>query len=497
MIGLYLETALVTLYFIILVLLSFYGIHRYVMAWLYFRHREDTPTPSERFVELPQVTVQLPCFNERYVIERLIDAVCGLDWPKDKLEIQVLDDSTDDTTEIAQRAVDRWRAQGVDIVCIHRTDRTGFKAGALAHGMKQAKAQYIAVFDADFIPQPDFLHQTVHFFMDPGIGMVQARWSHINRNHSLLTEVQSIMLDGHFVIEHTARHRSGRFFNFNGTAGIWRKDTIEAAGGWQHDTLTEDLDLSYRAQCLGWRFVYLKDVLSPSEIPVEMNAFKSQQHRWAKGSIQTARKLLPLILRSDLPAKIKLEAFTHLSNNLAYPLVVLLSFMMPLATIIRLHRGWTDSLWVDVPAFLLATFSVAVFYLMSQRVQGRSWWQSFKYLPAVMSVGVGMSVNNCKAVFEALARKESPFVRTPKYAVTGQEKGEQKHAWRKSAYTHRLNFIPWIEVGFGLWFTVAVVHALLNQNMTTVPFLMLFQLGFLYVGLSSLLQTSRLLRREA
>lgn len=492
---LYLETILLVLYFSVLVLLSFYGLHRYAMAWLYHRHRDKEPTPQQRFDEadLPIVTVQLPCFNERYVIERLIDTVALLDYPREKLEIQVLDDSIDDTTHIAAAAVERWQAQGLDIKYIHRTDRTGYKAGALENGIAQARGSLIAVFDADFVPKQDFLRRTVDFFTEEGIGMVQARWDHLNRDHSLLTEVQSIMLDGHFVIEHTARHRSGRFFNFNDTAGIWRRETIADAGGWQHDTLTEDLDLSYRAQCRGWRFIFLKDVISPAEIPVEMNAFKSQQHRWAKGSIQTAIKLLPVILRSELPSHIKLEAFTHLSNNLAYPLMILLSLMMPLATMIRIHRGWTESLLVDLPVFMMATFSVGFFYLMSQREIGRSTWQSLRYLPAVLSVGIGMSVNNCKAVLEALLGHESPFVRTPKY-------GEQarRSQWRSSAYIKRINFLPMVELGFGLWFTTAVVYTL-QQGISaaaSLPFLLLFQLGFFYVGLSSLLQTSALFARR-
>jgi cellulose synthase/poly-beta-1,6-N-acetylglucosamine synthase-like glycosyltransferase len=486
---LYLETALLVLYFSVLVLLSFYGLHRYTMAWLYHRHRDQEPTPARRFAaqELPVITVQLPCFNERYVIERLIDAVAALDYPRDRLEIQVLDDSTDDTTQIAEAACARWRARGLDITCLHREDRTGFKAGALEEGLQAARGALVAVFDADFVPREDFLRRTVDFFTDDGIGMVQARWDHLNRGQSLLTEVQSIMLDGHFVIEHTARHRSGRFFNFNGTAGMWRRETIADAGGWQHDTLTEDLDLSYRAQCRGWRFIFLKDVISPAEIPVEMNAFKSQQHRWAKGSIQTARKLLPVILRSDLPAHVKLEAFTHLSNNLAYPLMILLSLMMPLATMIRIHRGWTESLLVDLPIFGMATFSVCFFYLMSQREIGRSTWASLRYLPAVLSVGIGMSVNNCKAVLEALAGHQSPFVRTPKYG----EAASSRSVWSRSAYIKRVNFLPAIELGFGLWFTTAVVYTL-QQGISaaaSLPFLLLFQLGFFYVGLSSLLQT--------
>ncbi len=493
----YFETILLICYFTVLAALSFYGLHRYAMAFIYHRHRDKTPTPQKLYAdeELPVVTVQLPCFNERYVIERLIEAVCKLDYPREKLEIQVLDDSTDDTVEISRAAVARWAAKGMDIKHIHRTDRTGYKAGALEEGVAVSRGDYVAVFDADFIPQPNFLRRTVHFFNDPKVGMVQARWDHLNRDHSLLTHIQSVMLDGHFVIEHTARNRSGRFFNFNGTAGIWRKITIGDAGGWQHDTLTEDLDLSYRAQLRGWRCVYLKDVISPAEIPVEMNAFQSQQHRWAKGSIQTALKLLPTILRSDQPLKVKLEAFTHLSNNIAYLLMVFLSLMMPLATIVRINRGWTESLLVDLPVFILATFSVCFFYLMSQREVGRSLWDSVRYLPAVLSVGIGLSINNCKAVLEALAGHETAFIRTPKYAVTNKK---EPIGWLNSSYIKRLDMLPMFELAFAAWFSVAIVYALSQgaAALASLPFLLLFQLGFLYVGLYSWFQTSRLFRRK-
>lgn len=492
----WLETLLLVIYFTVLVALSFYGMHRYAMAWLYRKHRDDVPTPAGQYdaEELPVVTVQLPCYNERYVIERLIDAVCKLDYPADKLEIQVLDDSTDDTVAIARAAVERWRAEGIDIKHIRRVDRTGYKAGALEEGLKVARGRFVAVFDADFIPNDDFLRRTVDFFLDDKVGMVQVRWDHLNREHSLLTQVQSIMLDGHFVIEHTARHRSGRFFNFNGTAGIWRKSTIGDAGGWQHDTLTEDLDLSYRAQLNGWKFVYLKDVISPAEIPVEMNAFKSQQHRWAKGSIQTALKLLPRILRSDQPLKVKLEAFTHLSNNIAYLLMVLLSFLMPMATVIRINRGWTESLIVDLPVFFMATFSICFFYLVSQREVGRPLRTSLYYLPAVLSLGIGLSINNCKAVMEALVGHQTAFVRTPKYAITRQEVGQR---WLASQYIKRLDMLPAIELSFALWFGVAIFYAVAEglSAFASLPFLLLFELGFLYVGLTSWLQTSRFFRR--
>lgn len=484
------ETAFLVVYFAVLALLSFYGVHRYLMAYIYLKHKGERPHPTGHTVpdELPVVTIQLPCFNERYVIGRLIDAVCRIDYPKDRLEIQVLDDSTDDTTAVVEEAVARWRNEGFDITAIHRTARTGYKAGALEAGMEVCKGTLVAVFDADFVPLPNFLTETVAFFLDDGVGMVQARWDHLNREHSLLTRVQSVMLDGHFIIEHTARNRSGRFFNFNGTAGIWRKSTIADAGGWQHDTLTEDLDLSYRAQLRGWRFVYLVDVVSPAEIPVEMNAFKAQQHRWAKGSIQTARKILPTVLRSPLPLKLKVEAFTHLTNNLAYPLIILLSLMMPMATIIRIHHGWTESLLVDFPVFAMATLSVCFFYVLSQREGGRSLWESLQIVPAVLSIGIGLSVNNSKAVIEALVGYETGFVRTPKYAVTADVGAE----WRTKSYIKRKTLLPVVELAFAAWFTFGVLYALTEglSAVTALPFLLLFLIGFLYVGLASLFQTA-------
>jgi len=291
------ETLILVLYFFVLSILAIYGWHRYYLVYLYTKHKDQAPVAPCELPNLPRVTVQLPIFNEMYVADRLIDAVCELDYPSDLLEIQVLDDSTDETTSIAALAVRRHAARGADIRYLHRVDRTGYKAGALEAGLAEATGEFIAIFDADFIPPKDFLKRTLPYFgTDSRIGMVQARWGHINQDYSLLTKIQSILLDAHFVLEHGARNRSGCFFNFNGTAGVWRREAIGSAGGWQHDTLTEDLDLSYRAQLAGWRFVFLPDVVSPAEVPVEMNSFKSQQHRWAKGSIQTCMKLLPRIL---------------------------------------------------------------------------------------------------------------------------------------------------------------------------------------------------------
>ncbi|MEO6237838.1 MAG: cellulose synthase family protein, partial [Vicinamibacterales bacterium] len=354
------ETLILVLYFFVLSILAIYGWHRYYLVYLYMKNRGNAPTPAlppPALSTLPRVTIQLPIYNEMYVADRLIDAICELDYPRELLEIQVLDDSTDETTEIAELAVRRHAARGFDITHLHRVDRRGYKAGALAAGLKVAKSDFIAIFDADFVPSKDFLQKTLPYFTDARIGMVQARWGHINQDYSLLTKIQSILLDAHFVLEHGGRNRAGCFFNFNGTAGIWRREAIADAGGWQHDTLTEDLDLSYRAQLRGWRFVFLPHVVAPAEVPVEMNSFKSQQHRWAKGSIQTCMKLMPRILRSRQPLKVKVEAFFHLSANFNYLLMMLLSVLMFPAMWVRYNMGWTEMLVIDVPLFVLATMS--------------------------------------------------------------------------------------------------------------------------------------------
>ena len=491
------EIAFIIVYFAILAGLSFYGAHRYHMAWLYYRYKRNTPqAPEHAFSDtLPHVTIQLPVFNERYVVERLIEYVCRIRYPQDRLEIQVLDDSTDDTVEIARAAVQAWRARGVDIVHIHRTDRTGFKAGALQKGMQAAKGEFIAVFDADFTPSEDFLERTIIHFADKKVGMVQARWDHINRKFSLLTQAQSILLDGHFMIEHTARNRSGRFFNFNGTAGIWRRQCIIDAGGWQHDTLTEDLDLSYRAQMKGWRFVYLNDLLSPAEVPIEMNAFKTQQHRWAKGSIQVALKILPRILKSDLPFKIKFEAFIHLTNNVAYIMMILLSLMLPFALRLRVDHGWYSLLLLDLPFFLGATVSVCTFYLVSQReADHRGWFSRILYLPFVLAIGIGLAVNNAKATLEALFGHESPFIRTPKLAIEGKGDGPIK---LKKKYRGGRTLLPYFEIFLGLYYSYTLFYCVQSSIWLAVPFILLFQFGFLYTGLMSLFQWSLFRRNRA
>jgi cellulose synthase/poly-beta-1,6-N-acetylglucosamine synthase-like glycosyltransferase len=460
-------------------------VHRYILVYLYYKHKNNRTTdPPAYFKELPRLTVQLPIFNEQYVVERLLDSICKLQYPREKLDIQVLDDSTDETVGVARGLVERYAALGNPITYHHRTNREGYKAGALAEGMKTAQGDLIAIFDADFTPPEDFLMRTIHHFTDPKIGMVQTRWTHINRNYSFLTEVEAILLDGHFVLEHSGRARTGLFFNFNGTAGVWRRKAIEEAGGWQHDTLTEDTDLSYRAQLKGWKFIYLQDVECPAELPVEMTAFKTQQARWAKGLIQTGKKILPRVLRSDAPFHTKIEAWYHLTANLSYPLMVILSVLLLPAMIIRFYQGWFQMLYIDLPLFMASTFSISSFYLVSQReLFPRSWPRALIYLPFLMALGIGLTVTNTKAVIEALIGKESAFTRTPKYRV---ESKQDKVGITK--YRKRLGWVPWVELLIGAYFAVTVYYAVQNENFITVPFLVLFVVGYWYTAFMSLLQ---------
>jgi cellulose synthase/poly-beta-1,6-N-acetylglucosamine synthase-like glycosyltransferase len=479
------DVALLVPYFIVLILLASYGLHRYVLVYLYYKNQKKRTTePASHFDDLPRVTVQLPMFNERYVAERLIDCICKLKYPNDKLDIQVLDDSTDETVEVVRDLVDRYAALGHPITYHHRSNREGFKAGALQEGMKTAKGEFITIFDADFTPPEDFLLKTIHHFTDPKVGMVQTRWTHINRNYSFLTEVEAILLDGHFVLEHSGRASSGVFFNFNGTAGVWRASTIEDAGGWQHDTLTEDTDLSYRAQLAGWKFIYLQDVECPAELPVEMTAFKTQQARWAKGLIQTGKKILPRVLKSDAPRHTKIEAWYHLTANLSYPLMIVLSVLLLPAMIIRFYQGWFQMLYIDLPLFMASTFSLSSFYLVSQReLFPKTWPRALLYLPFLMALGIGLTITNTKAVIEALIGKQSAFARTPKYRVENK-----KDKVGATKYRRRLGWVPWIELVIGAYFAMTVYYALENENYITVPFLLLFVIGYWYTGLMSLLQ---------
>jgi cellulose synthase/poly-beta-1,6-N-acetylglucosamine synthase-like glycosyltransferase len=472
--------AVLALYYLILAVLAFFGVHRLWMVVLYLKTRRRTPVRPPDPELWPLVTVQLPLYNEMYVATRLIDAVCRLDYPRDRLEIQVLDDSTDETTEIVQRLIDEHRALGTDIKLLHRGDRRGFKAGALAAGLEQARGELLAVFDADFVPQPEFLRQAVPFFADREIGLVQGRWLHINRTYSLLTQVQSIFLDGHFMIEHIARNRSHCFFNFNGTAGIWRRQAIVGGGGWEHDTLTEDLDLSYRAQLIGWKFLYLPELAVPSELPVEVNGFKTQQYRWAKGAIQTGRKLVGRVLRAPLPARVKFEAFVHLTNNISYPLMLLLSLLIFPAMLLRRGTSMRLLMFVDLPFFLSATASVLVFYLMSQVASGTGWRKQIRFLPALMGMGIGLSVVNSHAVLSGLVQRGGTFHRTPKYRIesSGQE-------WRGKRYRAGVGSSFAVEALLAVYFTLCTAYALVTGMWMSVPFLLLFVQGYGYMAMLS------------
>ncbi|MBA2241319.1 MAG: glycosyltransferase [Chthoniobacterales bacterium] len=472
-----------TCYLSVLLGLSAYGIHRYFIIYLFLKHRKHERRPASQFEQLPPVTMQLPIFNEVYVVERLLKSVSELDYPRELLHIQVLDDSTDGTKELTERSVRELQARGFHVELIHRGNRVGFKAGALETGLASAAGEFVCILDADFVPPRDLLRKTIHFFTDPKVGMIQTRWGHLNRTYSLLTRVQAMFLDGHLLLEQTARSRSGRFFNFNGTAGLWRRSCIEEAGGWQHDTLTEDLDLSYRAQLAGWKFIFLANVITPAELPVDMNGFKSQQHRWTKGSIQTCKKLLPTIWRSTLPFYLKLEATAHLTSNFAYLLLACLCVLLH-PSVGGPQSGWLRMLLVDVPIFLTASLSVAVFYICAQRaLHPDTWMKEILLLPAMLALGVGLSINNARAVLEAVFNHKSEFARTPKYGIE-----RKKKAWRQCKYMPMKSLLPIVEMGFAIYFTYFVWFAIRHEQYLSIPFLAMFQVGFLYVSLSSCAQ---------
>jgi len=492
------STVFVVFYFSVMLVPAIFGIHRYYLIYLYKKTKNDIPVapPLESLPIIPKVTVQLPIYNEQYVASRLIRTICEFDYPIDKMEIQVLDDSNDETVTIVEREVKDFRAKGFQIEHVRRGTREGYKAGALNEGLKRASGEFVAVFDADFVPSRDFLKRVIpHFFKSDRIGMVQTRWDHLNRDYSLLTRAQAVLLDGHFIIEHTARHRSGCFFNFNGTAGVWRKSCIEDAGGWSGDTLTEDIDLSYRAQMKGWKFTYLEDLVSPAELPVDMNALKTQQHRWAKGSIQVAKKLLPQILKGPYPLKVKVEALFHLGANFNYLLIAILSFLMPISIYVRRQQGWYDLLWFDLPFFISATWSVSVFYYQSQKKIYPDWFARVKYILISLAVGIGLSINNSKAVLEGLFSKTGEFIRTPKHAVV--QKGD---SWKEKSYRGKLNVTSFFEILLTLNFFAAFIYAVSEQLYLSIPFILIFEVGFFYTSFLSILQSrifSRLMERPA
>jgi cellulose synthase/poly-beta-1,6-N-acetylglucosamine synthase-like glycosyltransferase len=473
-------------YFTFLAILAVYGAHRYLVIKRYMQHRKRVPmAPAQRFEQLPRVTIQLPLFNERNVVDQLMESVLKVRYPRELLEIQVLDDSTDDTHPYTEALVARLKAQGHPVEYVHRTNRHGYKAGALQEGMYKAKGELLAVFDADFMPPEDFLEDTVHFFADPKVGVVQTRWTYVNRDHSLLTEVQGLMLDGHFALEHTARWGAGLFFNFNGTAGILRRSMIEDAGGWQHDTLTEDSDLSYRAQLRGWQFIYLPWVECPSELPVDTYGFQVQQQRWAKGLTQVAMKLLPTIWRSkEIGWREKAEAFFHLTPNFSYPLMVGVSALILPVMMCRFYIGWEQMVLVDLPLIVCSFWSIVAFYLTAEReLDPRSWKRAIFLLPFLMAMGVALTISNTKAVLEALRRKQSSFVRTPKYAPKAAA-GQQLDV----VYRRKSGWLPFAEIAMGVIFLGIVAYCIDVMNFFALPFLLIFVSGYFWAGFSTLWQ---------
>jgi cellulose synthase/poly-beta-1,6-N-acetylglucosamine synthase-like glycosyltransferase len=479
------DWAMLVPYFGILGILSVYGLHRYDVIRTYFKHRKNATTePAKRFETLPPVTIQLPLYNERYVVERLVEEVVKIEYPKELLQIQVLDDSTDDTAAFAEALVERYHAMGYPIEYHHRDNRHGFKAGALQEGLKTATGEFVAIFDADFCPPTDFLMRTVHFFSDPGVGVVQTRWSYLNRDYNFLTEVEAMMLDGHFILEHGARSRAGYFFNFNGTAGILRKSMIEDAGGWQHDTLTEDSDLSYRAQLKGWRFVYLPGLDCPSELPVEMHGFQIQQSRWAKGLTQVAKKLVPALLKADIPQRVKVEAFLHLTPNISYPLMIVVSALMLPVMIVRFYMGVWQMVFLDLPLIAASFWSISAFYVVAYReLYPKTWKRSLLLLPMLIAVGIGLTIINTRAVLEALFGVQTAFARTPKYAI-----GDRAVNLEVKKYRRRSGWLPYAEIAVGFYFVVMIVFAISTFNYFAIPFLLLFVAGYWWAGFGTLIQ---------
>lgn len=475
------------LYLLVVAGLTFYGLHRSILL---ARYRRPSPAPpTSGFSALPAVTVQVPMFNEAPVAQRVIDAVCQLDYPPKRLQIQILDDSTDRSADLVRHRVAHWQAQGIRIELHHRLDRRGYKAGALADGLKTAGGTLIALFDADFVPKPDFLKRMVAIFNDPKVGCVQARWDHLNRSDNFLTRAQAIFRDAHSFLEQHGRHRSGLWIYFNGTAGIWRRAAIESAGGWQHDTLSEDVDLSYRAQLAGWKFVYLPLLGCPAELPPQIEAFRIQQHRWCKGITQVAMKLLGKILRSNASWRVKLEVWFHLTQPLVNLLITLLGGLLYPVLLLNFdpaRQGSAGSMMLGVMVCLLGTVSGATFFAAGQQARrtlggtGASGAAMLLQIPWVMALGIGMSIHNSFAVLEALLGHESPFVRTPKY--NGADPADTQLAGSGVK-----RWLPVVETACGLYL-LGCTAASLSQSwsMPASPFLLLLASGYLYVGFAGL-----------
>ncbi len=465
----------ILMYALILFVMFFFGINFIYLAYLAWR--KDSPDPAPPLLDrVPTVSVQLPVYNELYVAERLIDAAARLAWPRDQLEILVLDDSTDETREIVEQAVERWRAQGVNIRNLHRTDRIGFKAGALAAGMRESSSELIAYFDADFLPPRDFLNKTVPYFADPKVAFVQTRWGHVNRDYSVLTFLQSLAIDAHFVVEQFARSRGGYWFNFNGTAGVWRRAALEDAGGWRADTLTEDLDVSYRAFLKGWKAHYLRDVVTPAELPVTFSAFRRQQHRWAKGSLECALKLLPDVWRAPIGFRQKLEATLHLTGYsihifmfalmLVYPAVIYFSGRFP--NLLQLYAVGS--------IFNITALAPTMYFTLAQKQIGRSWWRKTPAILFMMALGAGMMSNTLRAAWQILTGKAKTFERTPKFGI--QKRGE---SWLNNRYHLRLDPLIYFELLIGLWNLGTVLYAFATGNYVIGLYAVIYVVGIIFV----------------
>ncbi len=484
------ENVLMGLYFFSMCVLFLFGCYGLVMIYYFHRTRNNVVSVERPLGELvaengsvyPMVTIQLPVFNEAYVVERIVKTVCEMDYPKERLEIQILDDSTDDTVEVCRELAARFAAQGYDIKHLHRTNREGFKAGALKAGLATAKGEFIAIFDADFVPKKDFLQRTIpHFFNNEKTGMVQTRWEHLNENYSFLTRVQALALDGHFVMDQQVANKAGFFIIFNGTAGVWRKSTIIDAGNWQHDTITEDRDLSYRAQLRGWKFVYLNDVTSPAELPAEINALKSQQFRWTKGAIEVAKKLVPMVWKSDISLSEKVHCSFHLTNNIVYPFITLVAMLNVPLVLIKNTIGGFDTIFTIMGIFTLASVSTFAFYTYAQWNIHEDWRKRILLFPVFMAGSTGLALNNTRAVFEALFNKKTEFVRTPKYGtVTAKEE------WRTNKYKQKkISKTIFFELGFALYYLVGIAVSIYFLEISILPFQMMFLMGFATIGLLS------------
>ena len=475
-----LDVLILTAYALTLAGLGIYSLHRGLLLLAYRRARRRPSHRPNWERAWPAVTVQLPLFNERYVVERLIQSVCALDYPMDLLEIQVLDDSTDETSALAARLVEHQRRRGMQITHMRRSRRDGYKAGALARGLESARGEFVLILDADFVPPPDLLRLMLPALADPRVGMAQARWGHLNEDASWLTRAQALGLDAHFCIEHGGRAAAGLFFNFNGTAGLWRASCLRDAGGWHSDTLTEDLDLSYRAQMRGWKLTFLPHVVVPGELPESVRALKSQQARWSQGAIQTARKVLPRLLLGDWPWRIKLEAIAHLTSYVPSALTLALALLVFPAALVRFRHGWPLLLFADLGLLAAAIGPLLFFYAEALRACGRRAWPAVLLrLPAILALGIGLSFSNTRALLAGLSPGRDPeFVRTPK---RGMARGgyRPRVSWSDTA----------VESGLAAYVALAVAHAALHGLYPSIPFLLLFQWGFVAVAAGSLAET--------